>query len=247
VTLQFSKNEKKIFLFGILISILIFLFVYFNFLQPLKRTLKSLDNQYKMAEQSYESVINQKTDVKETVIENSQYLQKRLPVEPLINQFILDLEKAETMSNSLIINMSFGTGNEGHQSNAEVEEGQTLEQNETITEPVTESVQPTGIKKITVNLLIQSPNYFDLEKFIETIENLERIVTVESVNFSGSSEVTSLGKLQQPLNYQVSLTLYYMPGIEDLQKDLPKIDSGEPASKRNPLTQFDDLSENTGK
>jgi type IV pilus assembly protein PilO len=244
VTLQFSKNEKKIFLFGILISILLFLFVYFNFLQPLKTNLKSLDNQYKMAEQSYESIINQKTDVKEANIENSLYLQKRLPVEPLINQFILDLEKAETMSNSLITNMSFGTGNEGNQSNVE-EEGQTLEQNETITEPVTESVQPTGIKKITVNLLIQSLNYFDLEKFIETIENLERIVTVESINFSGSSEVTSLGELQQPLNYQVSLTLYYMPGLEDLQKDLPKIDSGEPASKRNPLTQFDDPSENT--
>jgi type IV pilus assembly protein PilO len=245
VTLQFSKKEKKIFLFGILISILIFFLVYFNFLQPLKTNLESLDNQYKMAEQSYESVINQKTDVKETVIENSQYLQKRLPVEPLLNQFILDLEKAETMSNSLITNMSFGTDNEGDQSNAEIEEGLTLEQNETNTEPVTESDQPTGIKKITVNLLIQSPNYFDLEKFIETIENLDRIVTVESINFSGSSEVTSLGELQQPLNYQVSLTLYYMPGLEDLQKDLPKIDSGEPASKRNPLTQFDDPSENT--
>jgi hypothetical protein len=36
-----------------------------------------------------------------------------------------------------------------------------------------------------------------------------------------------------------------MPGLEDLQKDLPKIDSGEPASKRNPLTQFEDVSENT--
>jgi type IV pilus assembly protein PilO len=244
VTLQFSKNEKKIFLFGILISILIYLFVYFNFLQPLKTNLKSLDNQYKMAEQSYESVINQKTDVKETVIENSQYLQKRLPVEPLLNQFILDLEKAETMSNSLITNMSFGTGNEGNQSNVD-EEGQTLEQNEANTDLTNESVQPAGIEKITVNLLIQSPSYFDLEKFIDTIENLERIVTVESINFSGSSEVTSLGELQQPLNYQVSLTLYYMPGLEDLQKDLPKIDSGEPASKRNPLTQFDDLSENT--
>jgi type IV pilus assembly protein PilO len=243
VTLQFSKNEKKIFLFGILISILIFLFVYFNFLQPLKTTLKSLDNQYKLAEQSYESVINQKTDVKEIVIENSQYLQKRLPVEPLLNQFILDLEKAETMSNSLITNMSFGTGNEGNQSYVE-EEGQSLEQNEANTDLTTESVQPAGIEKITVNLLIHSPNYFDLEKFIETIEKLERIVTVESINFSGSSEVTSLGELQQPLNYQISLTLYYMPGLEDLQKDLPKIDSGEPASKRNPLTQFDDLSEN---
>jgi type IV pilus assembly protein PilO len=244
VTLQFSKNEKKIFLFGILLSILIYIFVYFNFLQPLKTNLKSLDNQYKMAEQTYETVINQKTDVKETVIENSQYLQKRLPVEPLLNQFILDLEKAETMSNSLITNMSFGTGNEGNQSNV-YEEGQTLEQTEANTDLTTESVQPAGIEKISVNLLIQSPSYFDLEKFIDTIENLERIVTVESINFSGSSEVTSLGELQQPLNYQVSLTLYYMPGLEDLQKDLPKIDSGEPASKRNPLTQFEDVSENT--
>jgi type IV pilus assembly protein PilO len=239
MTLQLSKNEKKILLFGLLVILLIFVFVYFQYLHPLKTTVQHKENQFHSAQQSYQAILSQQTEDTDTVVENSQFLQKRLPVEPLLNQFILDLEKAETMSNSLILNMGFGVqmSEEETDSNFDVQQ----QSETTSSEVTTDNAQPTGINKISVTLSIQSPSYFDLERFIETIENLDRIVTVDSINFSGASEVTSInqvGQSNQPLNYQVLLTVYYMPVLEDLQNELPKVESGEPANKRNPFNQF---------
>ncbi|MHC0037478.1 hypothetical protein [Pseudoneobacillus sp. C159] len=242
MTLQFSKNEKKILLFGFLVIILLFVFVYFQYLQPLKTVVQTKKNQLDTVEQSYQALINQHTEATDTVVENSQFLQKRLPVDPLLNQFILDLEKAETMSNSLILNMGFGEEKKEDETESNTILGISQQQETTNSEVITDTAQPTGIQKLSVALTIQSPSYFDLEKFIETIESLDRIVTVESINFSGSPEVNSLGQADQSnqsLNYQVELTIYYMPGLAELQNELPKVESGEPANKKNPFNQFD--------
>ena len=48
----------------------------------------------------------------------------------------------------------------------------------------------TGLKKLTVSLSVESPTYEDLEKFIETLESLKRIVVVESINYTGGEEIT---------------------------------------------------------
>lgn len=248
MTLQINKKEKKILLFGSIVLLLIFIFLYFNFLQPLRADVQSKGKQLKTNEKLYSSVLNQKTDVKETVVENTLYLQKRLPVKALVDQFILDLQKAETMSNSLILQMVFGSENKEEEENVldNIKQGFSVIQGEENSESKENVALPTGIEKITVNLLIKSPSYFELEKFLETVENLERIVTVESINFSGNPEVTTLGQKKTDINYQVSLSLYYMPDLEDLQDELPKFESGKPANKRNPLTQFDDLTDDTG-
>jgi type IV pilus assembly protein PilO len=241
MTLQLSKNEKKILLFGLLVITLIFVFVYFQYLQPLKTTFQNKENQFHSAQQSYQAILSQQTEDTDAVVENSQFLQRRLPVEPLLNQFILDLEKAETMSNSLILNMGFGEQEKDEETESTALFGLEEQSESTNSEVTTDNALPTGINKISVTLSIQSQSYFDLEKFIETIENSDRIVTVESINFSGASEVTSIdqvGQSIQPLNYQVLLTLYYMPGLEDLQNELPKVESGEPANKRNPFNQY---------
>ena len=43
----------------------------------------------------------------------------------------------------------------------------------------------TGLKKLTISLSVESPTYEDLEKFIRTLESLNRIVVVESINYTG--------------------------------------------------------------
>jgi type IV pilus assembly protein PilO len=85
-----------------------------------------------------------------------------------------------------------------------------------------------------------------LEKFISTLESLNRIVVVESINYSGGQEITSLEKepAADKLSYSLSVSAYYLPTLNDLIADLPKIDAPGPANKKNPLSAFTDILEN---
>ncbi|WP_442595249.1 type 4a pilus biogenesis protein PilO [Neobacillus sp. D3-1R] len=253
MTLQLNKKEKKMVLFIFIIIPLLFIMLYFNYLQPLMADVDSRQQQLKANEKLYETVQKQKSGLKGSIEENTEFLQQRLPVKPLMDQFILDLEKAEILSNSLIQSMSFGSKGED-ETNSTMDQalGLTYQRNDgtEVTEDAAESeiseTLPSGIVKIPVNLSIKSPSYFELEKFLDTVENLDRIVMVESINFSSQPEITDLQQEQVPLIYQVTLSLYYLPGLVDLQKELPQIETGEPANKRNPLQQFDLNTEEEG-
>jgi type IV pilus assembly protein PilO len=94
------------------------------------------------------------------------------------------------------------------------------------------------MKKLTVNLSVESASYEDFEKFISTLESLKRIVVVESINYTGGPEITSLTDNINPLSYSLTISAFYMPTLADLQAQLPKIDTPAPAGKQNPLSQF---------
>jgi type IV pilus assembly protein PilO len=236
VNLQLNKREKKILFFVIILIPLVFSLLYFNYLRPKISVLKTKEQQLASNQQLYNAVLEQKNDLQEIIEENTEFLQERLPVQPLIDQFILDLEKAELLSNSIILQIGFGGESQTGEGTNSPEDSVTDEfevNNDSVnTDPQTGETLSTPVSTIPVSLTVESPTYFDLEQFLHTLENLERIVTVESISFSGQSEqqVSSA-----PINYQVSLSLYYMPGLDDLQNELPKIETGDPANKKNPL------------
>jgi type IV pilus assembly protein PilO len=283
VTLQLTKSEKKVLVFFVILIPLIFAFLYFNYLNPLMTNVKSKELQLDSNQQVYNAVLNEKSGIQETIVEKTELLQKRLPVKPLIDHFILDLEKAELLSDSVITQMDFSAdeAEEGTTSIGDaINGGSGLNENNYDSESqktLAEGNNSTPIAKLPVNLTIQSPSYFSLEKFLVTIESLERIITVESISFSGQPEqqqavepnssfvqpeqqetvesniLSGQSEQQQaveqnsfsgqpfqrqaitPITYQVSLSLYYMPTLVDLQNELPKIETGEPANKINPL------------
>lgn len=96
----------------------------------------------------------------------------------------------------------------------------------------------SGMKKLTVQLSVESASYQDFEKFIETIESLPRIVSVEAINYTGEQEVTTLTTETQPFTYSLTVSTFYMPSLTDLKSDLPKMDTPAPAGKNDPLTQY---------
>jgi type IV pilus assembly protein PilO len=244
--LGFSKKGQLILLVGILLIMLLVVFTQFYLIAPLKSDLK-VKEQTLVSEQKLLDVLTQKnTDDTNQVTEDTKELQKKVPVTPLQEQFILDLEKAENVSNSKIKSMSFSkdavaaaaeTTTEGatsEQATATTEEGSGTEQQLTAT-------SLNGLKKLTVNLSVESTTYEDLEKFISTLESLQRIVVIESINYSGGEEVTTLNQEKVPLSYSLTVSAYYLPDLNDLIAELPKIDVPDPAKKKNPLNQFADL------
>jgi type IV pilus assembly protein PilO len=248
--LSFSKKHKLILLVGILLIVLLVVFAQFFKLSPLKSDLESKEHTLATEQKLLESITQNKLDETKKVTEDTRELQKKVPVSPLQEQFILDLEKAENVSNSKISTMSFSKDvdvpMETEAPVTETTETTEVPEVETVQEASAEQAAPapsTGLKKLSVNLSASSPAYEDIEKFIATLESLKRIVVVESINYSGGEEITTLDpeKEKEPISYTLTVSAYYLPGLEDLIAELPKIDAPAPANKKNPLNAFSDV------
>ncbi len=255
--LRFSKRDKLILGVGALFLVLLIVYAQFFSLSPLKSDLgfkqQSLKNEQKLLD-----IVTQKK-AKDTTkkAEDTRELQKILPVKPLQEQLILDLEKAETLSNSKISSMGFSkdadvntapdqatdqNANGQQPANTQAAANQMTTTQETTAQATGDQqaapAQTIPLKKLTVSLSVESPNYKEFEKFIETLESLKRIVVVESISYAGGQEITSLDQEATPLTYSLTISAFYMPTLTDLAAELPKIDAPAPAGKDNPLSEF---------
>jgi type IV pilus assembly protein PilO len=245
--LRFSKKQSLI--IGVVTLLVVLFLVYAQFFQlsPLKSDLANKQQSLESEQKLLEIVSQKKAEDTKKTTEDTRELQKKLPVNPLQEQLILDLEKAENLSKSKISSMSFSkdadVNTTADQATAENANGQQATTNQTDTNQATASQQTAsaqiaGLKKLTVSLSVESPSYEDLEKFIDTLESLNRIVVVESISYSGGEEITSLDQEDEPLTYSLTISAFYMPSLTDLAAELPKIDAPAPAGKDNPLSQF---------
>jgi type IV pilus assembly protein PilO len=255
--LSFSKKHKLILLVGLLLIVLLVVFAQFFKLSPLKSDLESKEQTLATEKKLLESITQKKLDETKKVTEDTRELQKKVPVSPLQEQFILDLEKAENVSKSKISSMAFSKDADVVMTPETAPAPETANTAETAEVPEVKTVQETtaeqaapaptsGLKKLTVNLSVESPAYEDIEKFIATLESLKRIVVVEAINYSGGEEITTLDpeKGKEPISYTLTVSAYYLPGLDDLIAELPKIDAPAPANKKNPLSASSDVSKN---
>ncbi|WP_144547823.1 pilus assembly protein PilO [Bacillus sp. X1(2014)] len=249
--LRFSKKQGLIIAGVALLVVLYIVYAQFFKLAPLKSDLEMKQQSLESEQKLLEIVSQKNAEETQKTSEDTKELQKKLPVKPLQEQLILDLEKAENISDSKISSMSFSKDVDvttTDQTNAENANGQQTTTNQTETaqtsatqDPAAQqagTTQTTGMKKLTVSLSVESPSYEKLEKFIETLESLKRIIVVESISYSGGQEITSLDQEDQPLTYSLTISAFYMPTLDDLAGELPKIDAPKPAGKDNPLSQF---------
>jgi type IV pilus assembly protein PilO len=230
MTARFSKRQLFVFVLLLIALGAAFSSLYFYMLYPRYQQIEELTNtvasEKKILAATKAEIAKQKSSLPESVVE----LQKKIPVKPLTEQLLLDLEKAEVVSDSTISSMTFNE-----------EENATGEPQETDASSKTEqssSRLPDGLKKVTVQLTVQSPSYYQLERFLQTLENLNRIVSIESLSFTGNPELTSVDTEVNPLTYSVTVSAFYYPKLAKLQNMLPQIDVPPPSKKRNPLTEI---------
>lgn len=275
--LAFSKRDILILLAAALLVVVLIVYAQFIKLSPLHSDLQSQQQTLKTEKKLLDIVSQKKAESTKTVAENTRELQKVLPVNPLQEQLILDLEKAEAVASSKILSMSFSkdgtvaaeapqtdSQNAGNQqSNAKQaasnQNAGTQSQGTTNQASTTSSSQGTdansqtsggqaahqpaapgvpALKKLTVQLSVEAPSYEEFEKFVDTLETLKRIVVVESINYNGTTEVTTQQEETPKLTFSLTVSAFYMPDLADLKQDLPKIDAAAPAGKTNPLSQF---------
>ncbi|MCR2820545.1 hypothetical protein [Lederbergia panacisoli] len=232
--LQWIKNKWFIIVLTAFLFLVMLFSIYFLQYRPVSSQSKILHNQLKTEEKMLKVLQEKTANANKETIESSFSLQKQIPVRPLTDQLILDIEKAETVSNVFIKNMDISEG-----SGLLAEEVETESSLEIIEKEETESLdKQSALENITVFLSIEAKNYFDFEDFLTYLESQNRIVQVEQITVAAPTEMKTTEDGQETIQFNVSISTYYMPNLTDLSDQVPKIDSPPPANKKDPFNNF---------
>jgi type IV pilus assembly protein PilO len=217
-----TKKQKEIGLIVLssLFCLIMIAYVYFTFYVPKKESLAVAETTLTTDRQVLFALEQQLADQPETPIVSSLELQKKVPIDPLTELIILQVEKAEVVSNSLVQSMGFSQG------------------------PFVIEAPPEGVEtlqQLLVTLTIETSTYSTLETFIDEIEKLDRILIVDNIAFSSPGEVTTEEVDPAKLQLSLSFTAFYRPDLLELVDEGPKVDTPAPAEKSDPLPTNDGI------
>lgn len=256
-----DKKQFLIFFAIILIVSLLFTGLYFWQISPLNTQITTKETELSNQEKQMEALNAELSSTGSTSFATTVELQKQLPVKEAVDQLVLNLEKAEVISGSAITTMAFVDGevtlseeesaaalaaaNAKAAEASDATAGGTNEQAATTEEepaneegdPAVEVVDllPQGVKKVSVAMTVQSPAFFEMEAFLESLHSMKRILKVDNLTFNGSEEIHSIEQSSDKLEYQLTISVFYAPNLSDLQDQMPTIEAPKPSNKRDPF------------
>ena len=254
--IEWRRNHTIFIVLTVILTGICAYFSYLFLLQPKTQEIKSLQGQIATEHTLIQTLQASNEGGSEGTLLSAVELQKILPVSPFEEQFLLDLEKAETISSTLITSVSFQDGEEVVK--AEEEEDELIEAydekldtesetagSEDSTETTTSDVMPEEIEKLTAELSVTSPSYYEVEEFLRQLENTKRITQIESVQVEGKQELTQLveNSEESEYTYQVVVSTFYLPNLEELKSQLPPFNTPAPGDKENPFINLVDEDE----
>jgi len=211
-----TRKQKEIGLIVLasLFCLIMIAYAYFTFFVPKKESFAVAETTLTTDRQTLFALEQQLADQPEIPIVSSLELQKKVPIDPLTELIILQIEKAEVVSESLVQSIGFSEG------------------------PFVIEAPPEGVEtlqQLLVNLSIETSSYATLEAFIDEIEKLDRILIVDNISFSSPGEVMTEELEPAKLQLSLSFTAFYRPDLLELLDEGPKVDTPAPADKSNPL------------
>ncbi|MGE6488285.1 LysM peptidoglycan-binding domain-containing protein [Paenisporosarcina sp. NPDC076898] len=211
-----TRKQKEIGLIVLssLFCIAIIAYSYFTFFSPNKESLAVAETTLTTDRQVLFALEQQLADQPEIPVASSLELQKKVPVDSLTELVLLQIEKAEVVSQSLVQSVGFTEG------------------------PFVIEAPPEGVEtlqELLVSLSIETPTYTTLESFIAELERLDRILIIDSIQFSSLGEVTTADQEDEKLQLNLTFSAFYRPDLTELLEESPKVDTPAPADKVNPL------------
>ncbi|MEH7379783.1 pilus assembly protein PilO [Bacillus sp. JJ1533] len=241
MTLHFSRKQMIQLILALAVLFGVFYLTFYLLVKPVKLRISQLENSVRTEQKLLELITDKQTNETPTV--SSTEIQKKIPVIPLVEQIVLDVQRAETLSKSRVINMSYieseftlaDDTQPVEQKNATNADNDTENNQETNETDVVDPELINGLNQITVSLHVQSPNYAELEKFLSALEHQTRITRVNSLSFTGTPELISVDQTAEQLDYDVTISTFYMPKYTELADEAPKLTVPPPSNKKNPL------------
>lgn len=137
---------------------------------------------------------------------------------------LLNIEEIEYVSGTRVLNINFNNYDSlvsesmkqeqtapEENTDGEEEEG---EEKETPISSIDISTLPSELKLITFVLDVEAPDYNSLLTFIEEIENLERIMHIDALNFELPGEESVIQNEEETVTVSVQVTTFYHEGTE---------------------------------
>ena len=232
MTVQFTKLYLIILIAAVVAVVASFLIGYSSYIAPVYGEKEVLAENLEFEENQVQILNQQIRSLDSNVLETSFALQRKLPVQPLLDQFLLDISRAEGLSGSYILNINISESGDV-----------TLAEGESIKEQISTEVEQNSalpekiedLRKITVFLSVRANDYEALANFLREIDSLPRLTNIDSVNFLGHDEKIMVNDSHQSLEFSVLLSTYYYPPLAQLREESPKIDFPNPANKDNRL------------
>lgn len=225
MNVSFTKKNLIILVVAVVVAMILITSLYITSVTPMYQARSNAENQLETEYQMLELLQEQAMEQEEIVDEQTTHLQRKLPVDPLIDQLLLDLQRVEALSNTFILDMNFL---KDRPANLIVREDEDAE--------ATVVVEETELlKEISANLSIVANSYEDLFQFLAEIDRLPRIVSIDSISFVGTNEQMMINDQIENLHFLVTISAFYYPELPELKEELPKVIHPEPGEKRNPL------------
>jgi type IV pilus assembly protein PilO len=160
-------------------------------------------------------------------------LRKKVPQTRAVDDLLLNIDQMEYVSGTSVTSISFnnydslvsasaisdpndptanGTETEG-QVDPATATGETAPEVTIPTTTISAAQLPPELKLLSLSLSVEAPNNAALQLFIREIENLERVVRVDTLSYSLPDELGSLNPLEaQNISASIQVTTFYYEG-----------------------------------
>lgn len=216
-----SKRQKEI---GLVILASVFLlfvaaYSYFNIYSPAKeaneRAAQTLANERDIL------FALQRQEAQQSPAESSssRQLQEKVPVKPLEDLILLQVQKAEVKSDTYVHEVNFS-----------------------LEEPMIENPPEhvANVQAVIAEVHLETDVYSKIDRFIEEIESMERIFIVDGIEFTAPEEIRTVEQETNNIGMTVTFHAFYRPDLENLVDEAPKVDASVPSGKHDP-TPFNQI------
>lgn len=226
-----AKQMRAIVLAVVAVLIIsILLVLYFNIARPLKKEVEALSEKIEADTKILETIREKIAEQPKLEKEEALKLQAEVPLEPFVDQLILDLRSIEQASQNTIDNIAVAYSQialselAGANHMAGIAEAAATTSSDSAQEDDAGTLQ---VHKINLVMKVESPTYEHLRQFVLGIERLERVIKIESLTFASGQS-----------SYQITLSAFYAPQFEDIEDRLPKANFPQPVKKNNPTASW---------
>ncbi|QHE53139.1 LysM peptidoglycan-binding domain-containing protein [Pontibacillus sp. HMF3514] len=204
------------------------------FLSPANQELDRLESSLENEEKILQTLRTKEENQTKISFQSSREMQRKLPVLPVQDQVLISLDKAESLSNSFIQSIMM---EQQESVNSELTENEDLSNEgteEQSGQPDGKTTKVSGVRALTFNLEVISPEFPDLLSFLQELNRLSRLISIDAITFEDQDE-------GERLTHLVTFSAYYYPTLENLQDELPQYHYESPSNKDNPLDREDSV------
>lgn len=227
-----SGRNSAVLLLTALVLALLFA-VYYYVVLPKKEKVEMMENSITSLQNEITSIEEQLTAVEEEKNANKANvfeMRKKVPQTREIDELLLNIEESEYISGSRIVTVEFNNYDSlvaeseitnpyapsEEETNAEEgseSEDESTSEDEQPVSPIATETLPPELKLITFEIEVESPDYERLLKFVKEIENIERIMHIDILEYELPGEEQQFEEDDEViLSATIQVTTFYYEG-----------------------------------